>query len=139
MEPLIKKIRIKGTDSNESETIHGEQVTEDTFKLLENPISNCKINYGTVVKVIPDKDGELIMSKIVRASTFKTRQFFLDPNANIVDWGIQIGKPIIDAGGMWEIVMKGICFIHLPKDSTFDLDGFFEQNNYYPSEIIEDI
>jgi hypothetical protein len=137
MESNIRHITIKSAERGSSETVAAEQLTPDSYRLVENPVFNCRINYGTVIRA-REENGSLVMSSILRASTFKTRQFFIDPNYNTVDWGKQIGNPIIEAGGMWEIVMGGICFIHLPKTSTFDLDNFFQDKGYYPSEIIND-
>jgi len=134
----IKLVKINISDGG-SETVVAEQTGADTFKLLENPVFSCKINYGTIVRALPDKNGELILSKIIRASDFKTRQFFLSDSLNESELRIKIGQPIIDAGGTWEVVFGGISFIHIPKNSSFDLDELFKQNNYFPSEIVDDI
>jgi hypothetical protein len=98
MDAEIKMILIKEPEGG-SESIAGEKIEADTFRLLENPILNFRINYGTVVRVIEDKNGDLIMSKIVRASNYKTRQFLLNSSLNENDLRTKIGQPIIDAGG----------------------------------------
>lgn len=137
MEPIIKAIKINGADGG-SETVYAELLDADTYKLLENPVFSCRINYGTIIKAVTDSNGELIFTKIVRASNFKTRQFFLSASLNETELRTKIGQPILDAGGMWEVVFGGICFVHIPKDSNFDLDEFFKKNNYYSSEIVDD-
>ena len=138
MEPLIKEIKIINIDDGSSETVYAEQIDSDTFKLLENPIFNCRINYGTIVKVIQDSNGELVMSQIMGASDFETRKFFLSASLNEIQLRAKIGQPILDAGGMWEVVFGGIAFVHLPKNSNFNLEQLFKLNDYYPSEIIDD-
>jgi hypothetical protein len=138
MDPVIKTIIIQSKEGS-SETVYAEQLSEDTFKLMENPLMNCRINYGTIVKVAPRQDGELVFTKIVRVSNFKTRQFFLNGSLNETELRIKLGQPVLDAGGMWEVVFGGICFVHLPRDGNFDLDELFKQHNYFPSEIIDDI
>ena len=138
MGTLIKMIKIRSGDDGGSETVAAEQIDAETFKLVENPVLNCRINYGTIIKVIQDLNGELVMSKIIRASDFRTRQFMLSASLNETQLRTQIGQPILDAGGMWEVVFGGIAFIHLPKNSTFDLNKLFKSNEYYPSEIVDD-
>jgi hypothetical protein len=138
MDTLIKMIKIISGDNGGSETVAGEQIDSDTFKLIENPVFNCRINYGTIVKAIQDLSGELVMSKIIRASDFRTRQFMLSASLIEIQLKTQIGQPILDAGGMWEVVFGGITFIHLPKNSTFDLDKLFKANEYFPTEIVDD-
>lgn len=138
MEPVIKTIKLKDANGSGSEMIAAEQVSDDTFRLLENPVFNCKINYGTTVKVIEDANGDLVMSKIIRASDYKTRLFMLSRSLNEMELRTKIGQPILDAGGMWEVVFGGIAFIHIPKDSSFNIDELFKINNYFPTEIIDD-
>ncbi len=137
MDTEIKMILINGSDGT-SESVAGEKIESGIFRLMENPILNCKINYGTVVKVIEDKNGDLVLSKIVRASNYKTRQFILSSSLNESDLRTKIGQPILDAGGYWEVVMGGIAFIHILKDSSFSIDELFKINNYHPSEIVDD-
>jgi len=134
----IQKIIIKNGEDGSSETVYGEQIDADTFVLVENPIMNCRINYGTKVRVIQDLNGELVMTKVIKASGFQTRMFFLNSSLNETQLRTKIGQPILDAGGMWEVVFGGIAFVHLPKDSNFNLDELFKINEYYPSEIVDD-
>ncbi|MFT3701779.1 MAG: hypothetical protein QM802_05390 [Agriterribacter sp.] len=137
MDTEIKTIFIKDFNGG-SESVAAEKIGDNTFRLLENPVLNCKINYGTVVGVAIDNDGRFIMTKIVRASNYKTRQFLLGSSVIEHDLMTKIGNPIIEAGGHWEIVMGGIAFIHTLKDSDFDIDALFKKNNYYPTEIVDD-
>lgn len=132
-----KSIKIIAPDGS-SETVFGEQVGTDAYKLLENPIFNSRINYGTTVKVTTDKNGELVVSKILRASEYKTRRFLLSSFINQTDLKEKIGNRIIEAGGTWEVAMGGLAFVHIPKDSAFDLDELFREQGYFPTEIIDD-
>lgn len=139
MEPLIKMIKIKSGDEGASETVAAAQIDAYTFRLLENSILNCRINYGTTIRVVEDSKGEFTMSKIIRASDFYTRQFMLGASLTESELRIKIGQLILDAGGMWEVAFGGIAFIHIPKDSTFDLDKLFKLHNFCPTEIVGDI
>jgi hypothetical protein len=136
MEPVIKSIKIISQDGS-SESVYGEQVGIDTYRLLENPLFSCQINYGTTVKAIADEKGELVLSKLIRASDYKTR-CFLSNSQDIADVREKILDKIQQAGGTWEVAMSGLLFVHIPKNSGFDLDLLFKECNYLPTEIVDD-
>jgi hypothetical protein len=134
---IIEKIKLIDADGSAVETIYAEKINTNSFMLLENPIFSCKLNYGAVIQAIPKKDGTLCMTKILKASSFKTRKFLLSETLSPPESENRF-KQIIDAGGLWETAMGGLLFIHLPKDSSFDLNKFFADINFTPAEIIED-
>lgn len=135
--PIIEKIKLVDTDGSDVETIYAEKVNTDSFMLLENSIFSCNLNYGTVIQAIPNKDGDLCMTKILKASSFKTRKFFLLQTLTQSELENKL-KQIIDTGGLWETAMGGLLFIHLPKDTGFDLNKFFLEINLHLAEILED-
>lgn len=136
-ESIIRDINIAGS-AGAIEKIGAEQVSDDSYMLLENPLFSCRMNYGTIVKALPNDKGELIFVRIVKASNYKTRKFLLSSYAKDIDFSKRIGDPIIAAGGTWEIAMGGIAFIHIPKESGFDLDLLFKENDIHPPEIREE-
>jgi len=77
----------------------------------------------------------LILVRIVKVSNYKTRKFLLSSYAKDIDFSKRIGDPIITAGGTWEIAKGGIAFIHIPKESSFDLNSLFKENDFHPPEI----
>ena len=136
MEPATKEIKIKSIESGLTETVWAEQVGTDTFKILENPVFSCKLNYGTVVSVVED-NGDLIVSQIVQASDYNTRQFML-PKLSETELKENFGKPILEAGGYWEVVFGGVAFVHLLKESKFDINKFLNELNYHVTEMVDD-
>ena len=74
--PIIEKIKLADADGSGVETIYAEKVNTDSFMLLENSIFSCKLNYGTVIQAIPNKDGDLCMTKILKASSLKQENSF---------------------------------------------------------------
>jgi hypothetical protein len=136
-ESVIRDISIESPDGL-IEKVAGEQVSVDSYMLLENPIFSCRINYGTIVNALPNDKGELIFVRIVKASNYKTRRFLLNSYAKDIDFSRRIGEPIIAAGGTWEVAMGGIAFIHILKESSFDLDLLFKEHDFNPAEITED-
>ncbi len=133
---LIKIVSQEGTE----ETVNARGIGDDKFILLENPVFSFRINYGTTVSAKKDEQGEYVLTAVIGVSQYVTRQF-LFINALIPDeeaFKRRIGAKIISIGGDWEIVMGGIGFLHIPKSSKFNLDEFFEELGYRPTEIIED-
>jgi hypothetical protein len=133
-ESIIRDISIESSNGV-MEKIGAEQVSDDSYMLLENPLFSCRFNYGTIVKAQPNDKGELILVHIVKASNYKTRKFLLSSYAKDCDFSKSIGDPVIAAGGTWEVAMGGIAFINIPKGSGFDLDLLFKENDFYPPEI----
>jgi hypothetical protein len=136
-ESVIRDISIEGSNGV-TEKIAAEQVSDDDYMLLENPLFSCRINYGTVVNALPNDKGELILVRVVKVSKYKTRKFLLSSCAKDIDFSKRIGDPIVAAGGTWEVSMGGIAFIHIPKESGFDLDLLFRENDFYPTEVTEE-
>jgi hypothetical protein len=133
---IIVTLLITDTDGSK-ESIAAEKISESTYKLLENPIFSCKINYGTIVKAVLDEEGNLIVTKVIRASDFKTRKFILPDNPSSNEFSKKIGNRIIDVGGTWEIAFGGVAFLHIPRNLEFDFKSLFSQLNYFPTEITE--
>jgi hypothetical protein len=119
------------------ETVVAEQVGLDTYRLLENPVFSCQINYGTIVRALPSEKGNPDMVKIIRVSDFFTRQFLTSPDYLEDTFKATVGKEILEAGGAWETAMGGILFIHIPRKSDFDLDASLKQYNINLAEIKE--
>src|SRR5688572_129756 len=99
--PIIEKIKVVDAEGSGIETIYAEKVNTDAFMLLENPIFSCKLNYGTIIQAIPDKDGELCMTKVLKASSFTTRKFLLSEILSQPELENKF-KQIINLGGLWE-------------------------------------
>ena len=119
----------------DGETVAAEKVGLDTYKLIENPVFSCRINYGSIVLALPSENGNLVMSTIVRASDFLTRQFLTSPMLVEDKFKDTVGRKILDAGGMWETAMGGILFIHIPRHSNFDLETCLKEADLNLVEI----
>lgn len=120
-----------------SETVCAEHVNGDNYRVLENPIFFCNINVGTTVKALPDEKGDLIIKEIISPSQYITRRFLLDAGPDNAKLNEKIRDKIIEAGGHWEVVFRGMAIVDIPKDAGFDLDRLFAELNYYPHEIKE--
>jgi hypothetical protein len=126
-------IKIINIEEGITETVDAEPLENGSFKLMSNPVASCRLNYGTIIRAEKNPEGDLVMTRVVRASDFRTRKFFLNASLNSTELREKIGDKILEAGGEWEVV-----FGHLPKDSNFDLDMAFKNANYFPSEITDD-
>ncbi len=131
-------IKIINKEEGITETVDAEPLADGTFKLMANPIMSCRLNYGTIIRAEKNEEGNLVMTKVVRASNFNTRKFFLTPGLTSSELRDTIGAKILEAGGEWEVVFGGIAFVHLPKASKFSLDDAFKEAKYFPTEIVDD-
>jgi hypothetical protein len=84
-ESVIKNIKIENSYGI-SENVSADQIGENEYKLLENPVFSCKINYGTIVKAFPIENGELVLTGILKVSEYTTRKFLLSYNAKDSDF-----------------------------------------------------
>jgi hypothetical protein len=132
-EPEIRMIKIRHK-GGASETVAAEQVGNEMYILLESSTLACSINIGTTVEVKADVNGELELTKVVRASDYKTRRFLL-PKLTKAELIEQLGNPITEAGGLWEVDFVGMILIHMPQDSSFDLHTLF--HNLGSTEVID--
>lgn len=135
MESTITYLKFGTADSTNSELLAAEQIAADQYRLIESPIRPRGLGYGTKVTAVINDAGELEFTGISEPSDYKTRMFIRAASLSGSELDQKIRKAIMNAGGYWENCCAGIAFVHLPKSSTFDLDGLFASNNYQPLEI----
>jgi hypothetical protein len=128
MEPVIKLITIipEGTDLKEQ--VAAEQIGGNLYCILETPLLADHINYGDVVQIEEQISGELIAKSIHSTSNYITHKLLLPIDLIDRDAITHFTKPVVDAGGTWETAMGGLLFIHLPKDSVFDIKSLSHGN-----------
>jgi hypothetical protein len=128
MEPVIKLITIipEGTDFKEQ--VAAEQVGSNLYCILETPLFADHINYGDFVRIEEQTTGELIVMNIHSNSNYITHKLLLPIDLINRDAITDFTKPVVDAGGTWETAMGGLLFIHLPKDSLFDIESLSPKN-----------
>jgi hypothetical protein len=128
-------LKVKITSDDSYELIAAEHVGEQNYRLVENPICASVLNYGTVVTAIVNATGGLEVTGVSSASNFRTRQFIRSALLKGKELEEKIGRPVAATGGHLEMAPCGRAYAHIPKDSSFDLDALFAQNNYHPLEI----
>lgn len=131
----ILYLKVGATDSGNYELVAAEQIGVTTYLLIETPIQSCGLNYGTTVNAELNADNELEVTSIAAPSAYSTRQFIRTSSLSTRQLNENIASKVIAAGGHWEMASAGLAFVHLRKDSFFDLDELFDQNNYHPLEI----
>ncbi len=137
VESTITYIKVKPEGCTYPELVAAEELESNCYRLIENPIQSCSLNYGTIIVAMMNVEGELELVAIAEPSVYKTRMFLRSASLNKQELLDKIGKPVVAAGGFWECNCAGIVFAHVPKGSAFDLDALFQQNNYYPMELTE--
>ena len=108
----------------EVETMYAIKVAEDKYRVQGQLLGDVRITYGTIVEARPDEKGELWFYRIDRLSDFITETYLLPEQAiGKRDELRKIGEKVTAIGGAWEIVMGGMVFMYLPKDSNFDVEA----------------
>jgi hypothetical protein len=117
-----------------TESFYVYKLSGNSYKMSENGLLNCNLTYGTEFETKINKEGKHEVVRILKASPFKTRRFFLTPQYTAEDYRL-LGDEIIKQGGFWQIDLGGIAIINLPKDNGFDIDEIFRIFDYKPTEI----
>lgn len=137
METHIKPIRILATDTTVEEIVYGEQVSELEYKLLESAVFASSLTYGTTVLIKTSQDDKLVFDGIKEPSSFQTSKFLLSDYLTQDDVN-RLGKDIIENGGYWEVLMKGIFIIHVPRDLNYDFNALFEKQGYKATLVVDE-
>lgn len=137
METLIKPIKILATDTTVEETVYGEQVGDLEYRLLESGVFASSLTYGTTVHIKLSLNNELVFEGIKELSPFKTSKYLLSDYLTQDDAN-RLGKDLIEKGGYWEVLMKGIFIVHVPKDLRYDFTALFEKQGCKATLIVDD-
>jgi hypothetical protein len=106
--------------------------------LLDSPALICSVNYRDTVSVQPGVNGELEMVKIVSISHYNGSHLLL-PRPCQSELIQKLGNSIKEAGQFREVGMGGIIVVHLPLDSSFDLETLLNSFGSTSVEIEEDV
>ena len=132
------KIEVYNKREKTTSTMFVKQLSDNTFRMTENDILNCRLTYGTEFETRINSDGKHEIIRIIKDSGFLTRRFFLPSKYKEPDYRI-LGDEIIRHGGFWQVDFGGIATINLPKDCELDLDEIFKFFDFKPTEIVNDI
>ena len=115
-------------------TFYAEQISVNTYRMLENDISNPRLTYGTEFETKQNLENKLEIVRITKHSSFITRRFLLSKESKTIDLK-QIGDEIIKNEGYWQTDFGGIVTVNLPKNSKLSIDEIFKTLNFFPTEI----
>lgn len=136
MEPEIIKIQLFDKREQITTGLYVQQLSEDTFRMTENELFNCRLTYGTEFKTRINKNGEHEIVKIINDSNFVTRRFFLSAQFKESEYRV-LGDEIMRQGGFWQVDFGSIATINLPKDCELDMDDIFKTFDFKPGEIVD--
>lgn len=131
-------IEIKIYDKREKMTtsIYVEQLSNNTFKTVENEIFNCLLTYGTEFTTRINTEGNHEIIKITKESDFITKRFFLSQKYKEADYQM-LGDELIKLGGFWQIDFGGIATINIPKNFEFNIHKIMKELDLNLTEIID--
>lgn len=95
------------------------QLSEHTFRLVENDIFNCRLTRGTEFETRINKEGRHELIRIIKDSEYTTRRFLLSPKYKESEYRI-LGDELVKRGGFWQVDFGGIVTVNIPKNFEFD-------------------
>ena len=137
MDTLIKPIKVLATNTTVEETVFGEQVSEIEYRLLESAVFTSALTYGTIVCTKFSPNSELVFDGIKEISPFKISKYLLSDYLTQDDAN-RLGKDLIEKGGYWEVLMKGIFIVHVPKDLDYDFAALFGRHGYKATLVVNE-
>jgi hypothetical protein len=118
--------------SNCSETLGLTPLSDGLYRVEDSSVLDESIRYGDVISATPVGELELRFLEVTQKSSFRTACCAISKKyAESPDLPILLEK-VQDAGGVWERIFGGLLLVHLPQDSSLDVqhefDGWHERN-----------
>lgn len=134
----VEPIEIKIYEKREKMTtsIYVVQLSNNTFRSVENEIFNCKITYGTEFITRINTEGNHEITKITKESDFITKRFFLSQKYKESDYQM-LGDEFIKLGGFWQVDFGGIVTINIPKNFELNIQKVMKELDLNLTEIID--
>ena len=105
----------------ERELTYGAPVGHGHFRITATTLSRPgRIRYGAIVDTEVAADGTLQVGRLISRSPYRSASALLDRGAIDSPELTELKLRVIDAGGMWEQLLGGILFVHLPRESGVD-------------------
>lgn len=109
----VREIQI--TVDGYTETIYGEQKSENIYYCLESPVFIELPIYGCEIEV-RERDGKLEFVRVVKESDFAVYRYLWSKEFLDSDKGKRIKEKIVEVGGTWEQIAGGFFYVYLPKE-----------------------
>lgn len=134
-EPI--EIKIYNKREKMTTSIYVEQLSDNTYRAVENEFFNCRLTYGTEFITRINTEGNHEIIEITKESDFITKRFFLSQKHKESDYQM-LGDEFIKLGGFWQIDFGGIATINIPKDLEFNIHKVMKELNLNLTEIIDE-
>lgn len=118
-EVLQLKICFDGT-GQQIEELDVHQITDNTYRVAENPIFTEQVSFGDIIKVRREQDIYYYM-ETMRKSDYKRYTWLLSKSAMQSEDIEKLKIQISEMNGKWETVFGGFLVVNLPKNSEFNL------------------
>lgn len=135
METSTTEINLYNKRERVSGIINVEQLSENTFRMVDNDIINCDLTYRTEFETRINKEGKHEVVRILKKPDFITRRFWLSSKYKTPDYKM-LAEELVKHGGFWQVDFGGIATINIPKDFPFDVDKVMKDLDINLSEIV---
>jgi hypothetical protein len=79
--------------------------------------------YGDLIEALPEPDGSHRFIRVVEPSGYRVLSWCLRREVVKSPEFTKFAEMVMDAGGMWELLMGGVVHVHLPPESPFDAES----------------
>ncbi|AIQ73777.1 MULTISPECIES: DUF4265 domain-containing protein [Paenibacillus] len=109
-------------DGREIEILDVTPFGKDKFRIEETPIFNPAVTMGDIIQV-KEENGVYYYQETVQKSPFKRYAWLLSKEAVDSTAIADFKHRIIENEGKCELIFGGLFVIHIPKNTSIDVDG----------------
>jgi len=102
------------------ETTQVVPLGSDRYRLEATPISSESVSFGDIIEAGKDSDGYLLFRSLITKSELQSFQWLLSAAVVESPQFAAFCDRIMSEGGMWERVLGGLVFVHLPSSYALD-------------------
>src|SRR5215472_12584360 len=118
-DPMVK-IRLRGPEPNEIETLWATPLGDDQYRLDNSPFFAYGVSWEDIVEAFSSDDGVLEFERRVRKSGNRTLRIILDSPAEDPK-SRSVLERICEMGCSYEGLHSRLISVNVPDDADFDL------------------
>lgn len=121
------KVIFEGWEEIEHETIAVSEISPETFRLLETPITaDPPVYLGDVIEARADAEGGYRFQRVIERSGFRVHNWMIPRVVAESSELAEYCEEVLRQGGQWERIFGGCLIVHLPVDALFDVEKELE-------------
>jgi hypothetical protein len=108
------------------ESIQVTPLGSDNYRLEATPIFFEDVSFGDTIEATKDGEGRLLFHKLITRGKFQSYRWILTKQVIELPEFVAFCNNVMRLGGMWEQLLGGLVFIHLPQDCDLNAESLIE-------------